>query len=167
MVASVSPQGEACPPAPDVSRVPGPSPSLTNLGLLLHLWEEGATPQGLVTLGVFSLNLINLKEEFCFHVCRLVSRLLGTRRFGGAGRLGHTGRGPHGAPWSREMSGLWVGTWASGFREKYGQGGGNRPGGRLWEARPTQDLRLHLWHTGVPSDFKILFYLSLTDWLVG
>lgn len=67
---------------------------LTNLGLLLHLWEEGATPQGLVTLGVFSLNLINLKEEFCFHVCRLVSRLLGTRRFGGAGRLGRTSQGP-------------------------------------------------------------------------
>lgn len=100
MVAPVSPQGEACPPAPAVSWAPGPSPSLTNLGLLLHLWEEGATPQGLVTLGVFSLNLINLKEEFCFHVCRLVSRLLGTRRFGGAGRLGRTGRGPHGAPWS-------------------------------------------------------------------
>ena len=72
VVASVSPQGEACPPAPDVSRAPGPSPYLTNLGLLLHLWEEGATPQGLVTLGVFSLNLINPERGIlspCLQAC--------------------------------------------------------------------------------------------------
>lgn len=97
VVAPVSPQGEAEPlslsPAPDVCCAPGPSPT-DKPGLLLHLWEEGATPQGLVTLDVFFLNLINLKEEFCFHVCRLVSRLLGTRRFKEAGRVGRTGQGP-------------------------------------------------------------------------
>ena len=65
-----------------------------NLGLLLHLWEEGAMPQGLVTVDVFFLNLINPTEEFCFHVCRLVSRLLGTRRFREAERVGCTGQGP-------------------------------------------------------------------------
>jgi hypothetical protein len=76
VVAPVSPQGEAeplsLPPAPDVCCAPGPSPT-DEPGLLLHLWGEGATPQGLVTLDVFFLNLINLKEEFCFHVCRLDS----------------------------------------------------------------------------------------------
>lgn len=64
------------------------------------------------------------------------------------------------------MSGLWVGARAAGFREMCGQGGGNTPGRRLGR-RPTQDLRLHSSHTAVSSDFKILFCLYLTDWLVA
>ena len=136
----MKPSPSACPPAPDVSSAHAASPRWLEPKALLPLWEDGTTPQGLVSLDVCFLHLMNLKEEFCLHMHRVVSGILGTlekpggwgAQEGGGLLLSWASRGVTGLHGEMSfVSRLRVVARAGGLRREVCAGRGNTSGRRL------------------------------------